>query len=145
MPSLITRGYGRFSVETNNNVMSGVMSGVITLDKSKFMSIAIPVKGRKIKEYFVDSVLSEVRKQTPSALASDIFEVLKTFPASDDSVSKFLIYVPDITPEDSQGNFYLISSDGNSKEINGITVKMKDYSSFYDKELKFNWTTEDNL
>ncbi len=136
MPSLITRGYGRFT---------SYQTGTISLDSNKWMNIAVPVKGRKIKEYFVDKVLEIVRVETPTATASDIFEVLKAFPASDESVSKYLVYVPDITPNTSPGNFNLVTTDGTKKEINGFLCKTKDYSNVYSSTLEFDWTTEEDI
>lgn len=140
MPSLITKGFGRFAGEG-----STPEQGIITLDSNKWMNIAIPVKGYKVKEYFIDTILAEVQTQTPGAVASDIVEVAKAFPASDESSSKFLVYVPDITPTGAAGNFNLVTTDGANQEINGMLVKMKDYSGIYTGELTFSWTTGDNI
>lgn len=139
MPSLITRGYGDFSTG------GGDLSGTITLDNNKWMNLAVPVEGAKIKEYFVDVVLATVRTQSPGAQASDIIEVVKAFPASDESTSKFLVYVPDVTPAGAAGNFDLVATDGANKEINGFLCKMKDYSGLYSGELEFSWDSGDSI
>jgi hypothetical protein len=138
----LTGGLGSVPVTTGGG--NTFKTGVIVLDNNKWMNIAIPVIGRKVKEYFVDVVLAEVQTQTPTAVASDIFEVCKAFPASDESTSKFLVYVPDVTPAASAGNFNLVTTDGDYEEINGMLVKMKDYSGIYSGELEYRWTTEDD-
>lgn len=138
MPYLITKGYGPAAT-------SGTLSGSITLDSNKWMNLAIPVEGRKVKEYFVDAVLAIVQTQSPAAIASDIIEVVKAFPASDESVNKYLVYVPDITPAAAEGNFSLVATDGANKEINGFLCKMKDYSALYTGEIIFSWDGNDSI
>lgn len=123
----------------------GTLSGSITLDSGRWMNIAIPVEGRKVKEYFVDVVLALVQTQSPGAVASDIIEVCKAFPASDESISKYLVYVPDVTPAGAAGNFDLVATDGPNKEINGFLCKMKDYSGLYTGELVFDWNSVDSI
>ncbi len=137
MPYLITKGFG-----PSPKIDDG---GFITLNNDKWMNIAVPVKGKKIKAYFVDAVLNIVRTESPLAQASDIIEVIKAFPASNESTSKYLVYVPDITPDNAEGNFNLVTTDGTNKEINGFLCKMKDYSSLYSSEIVFEWNSKDGI
>lgn len=119
------------------------LSGSIEIESNAWMNIAVPVKNKRVKEYFIDRIMDKIRKQTPNAKDSDVFEVLKAFPNSDESTRKWLIYFPDLTPENSEGNFYLVSKDGDYDEISGFLVKTKDFTNIYSDPLIFDWDTKD--
>lgn len=123
---------------------TGALEGSILLNNNKWMNISVPVKNKKIKEYFLDAVLSEVQTQTPSAQIQDIVEVVKAFPASDESVGSYLTFVPGVTNPLASGNFNLVTTDNGTEEINSFLCKMKDYSSLYSGVIEFSWTTEDS-
>jgi hypothetical protein len=121
----------------------GLLEGSIRLNSNKWMNISVPVKGQKVKQYFLDNVLQIVQTQTPSAQIQDIVEVVKAFPASDESVGAYLTFVPGVTNPLASGNFNLVTTDNGTEEINSFLCKMKDYSSLYSGTIEFSWSTGD--
>lgn len=123
----------------------GTLSGSIGLDINRWQEIAIPVTGVRVKEYFLDRVLSTVQIQTPTATLEDIFEVVKAFPANDATQGTTLAFVPGVTNPAASGNFYLITQDGTSDEITGFLCKTRDYSNVYTGEIVFEWDSNDGV
>ena len=108
--------------------------GTITLQPNRFQDIAIPVKGVKVKEYFLDTIA-----ETIGSDVSDVIELVKAFPSSDTSRNKYLIYKPGVSEPEDEGNFELVQTDGNYTEITAFRVKTKEF----DGTIEFNWDTED--
>jgi len=108
------------------------VSGTIILQRGKWQLIAIYKKDAKVKEDFVD-VLAEQEDVN----ASDIIEICSCYRGDYD---RFMSYVPGVTSANGEGNFELIYADGDTDEISGFWVKMKEYTHT-DEDLKFDWTS----
>ena len=133
-----TLSSGHTALEHFTHISTGSLSGAITLNNNAYMEIAIPVKGKKVKEYFLDWIADETGHPI-----EDSVEFVKTFPANDNSTGRYLVFVPGVTKPENEGNFYLVGNDGDSEEINGFLCKMKDYKAFYDGDLVFTWNSAD--
>jgi len=99
-------------------------SGVVKLQNNVWQMISIPVDGERVKEYFVDR-LAEKYNSSPE----DMVEICTAYFGDE---NKFRSYIPGVTNPDSSNNFPLVYSDGDTKEITGFWVKMKDVSSIVD-------------
>jgi hypothetical protein len=109
-------------------------SGVITLQPNRFQDIAIAVKGKKVKEYFLDKI-----EDIMGSPVSDYIELVKAFPSSDTSSNKYLIYVPGVTKDTNSGNFDLVQTDGDYTEITAFRVKTKDFEG----TIEIPWDSKD--
>ena len=122
------------------NVSTGAehLFGDIILNPDKWANIAIPVEGKKVKEYLLDWIANETGHP-----AEDSVTVVKAFPATDTQSGSYLTFVPGVTNPASSSNFELVVTDNGKKEITGFLIKMKDYTGFYSGDLVFHWDTED--
>ena len=96
--------------------------GTILLNSNVWQQIAVPVYDKNIKEEFCDRLAAKYNTD-----ASSIIEICTAYFGSE---NKFRSYIPDVTSPNLSNNFPLIFTDGDSFEISGIWVKMKDLSSF---------------
>ncbi len=110
-------------------------SGVIRIQPGTTQNIAIPVRNKRVKEYFLDR-LADVAGRP----ASELVKLVKARPASDDSVGKYLIYVPDVTNESSSGNFNLVTTDSAASEINAFLCETLDFGT---DPIEFTWDSKD--
>lgn len=121
-----------------NITFNATFDGDIILNSGKWANIAIPVEGKKVKEYFLDWIEQETGRP-----AQDSVLLVKSFPSTDSVSGKYLTFVPGVTNPLSSGNFDLVVTDNGIKEITGFLIKMKDYSSFYNGVLSFHWDRND--
>jgi len=114
-----------FTIEfTSCGGAGGVGSGTILIEPNRWQMIAIPVPGVKVKDYFCDKLAEIADKDI-----TELVDVCKAFPSSDDSYGKYLIYKPGVTKETTAGNFELIVTDGDANEINPFLLKTYDFGS----------------
>lgn len=114
------------------------MSGDIVLNPNKWANIAIPVEGKRVKEYLLDWIAAETGKP-----AEDSVEVVKAYPATATQSGRWLAFVPGVTNPANSGNFNLVMDDNGAREIVGFLIKIKDYTTFYDGTLVFHWDRND--
>ena len=113
---------------------AGKGAGTITLQPDRFQDIAIPVKGKKVKDYFLDAIADTIGSDV-----SDVIEFVKAFPSSDASDNKYLIYKPGVSEPEDEGNFELVQTDGDYTEITAFRVRTKEF----DGTIEFDWDTDD--
>ena len=120
---------GRVKLTTNNN-------------KSKWQLISIPIRNKKVKEYFLDWLDNKIKTYNSSKGITDVIERVSAFPGNLDEI---LTYIPGTTPETNSGNFDLVISDEiNVNEILSFWAKIKDYKSITGgEEIIFEWAAED--
>ena len=122
-------------------------SGKIKLNtedgKVRWQLISIPVKNKKIKEYFVDWLDSKIKEYDDTKDVTDVLERVTAYPGQ---LGKALTFVPGSTPEGAEGNFSMVMEDGtNVNEILGFWCAIKDYKSITDGEdLVFEWAQADS-
>jgi len=113
-----------------------VYSGTIRLEPNRYQMIAIPVEGVKVKEYFLDRLATITDRPV-----EEIVELVKSYPSSDASSSKYQVFAPGVTNPESSTNFELVQTDGNITEITPFLVSMKDFDGYID----FTWTQDDSV
>jgi len=137
------------TVEKNfecNSTGSGELSGQIKLDvvanSINSQLIAIPVKGKKVKEYFLDWIDNKIKSYDSSKDVSDVIEQVRALPEGADD---WLVYVPGVTPEDNEGNFNLVIDDGNNIfEVVAFEVRIKDYKGITGgDDIIYEWGSEE--
>ena len=121
-----------FSTCGDGNGMGG--SGTILLQPNRFQDIAIPVKGKKVKEYFLDVIEQQIGKDV-----STVIELVKAFPSSDASEKKYLIYKPGVSEPTDKGNFDLVQTDGAYTEITAFRVRTKSFTD----PIEYKWDSKD--
>lgn len=121
---------------SNSSDGNGHSSGTIVLRPNDVQIIAVPVKGQKIYEYFLQRI-----EDITGGVASDYIKLVKAYPSSDESVGKYLVFVPGLTNPASSTNFQLYTTDGVHKEINGFVCETKDFSG----TVEFTWDSADEV
>jgi len=116
----------------NITVGSGALTGTRTLKPNTVEMVSIPLEGKNIT-YFMDKVAAAI-----GGSASDVIELVKSYPNADVSQDKFQIYVPDVSGASAE--FDLVVSDGVNKESNPFYVFTK--NTFVDP-IVINWSSED--
>ena len=109
--------------------------GTIVLQPNRFQDIAIPVTGKKVKEYF----LGKVAKAAGVDDVSEVIELVKAYPSSDASDNKYLIFIPGKTKETNSGNFDLVQTDGDYREITAFRCLTKEFEG----TIEIDWTSAD--
>ena len=128
-----------------NSTGSARLSGHIKLDvtagKINSQLIAIPVRGKKVKEYFLDWIDAKIKEYDNSKGVKDVIERVTAFPGN---TRRPLTFIPGVTPVTHEGNFSLVTEDGvNINEIVGFWVAIKDYKDITNGEdLIFEWNTD---
>ena len=109
---------------------------------TRWQQIAIPVKNKKVKEYFLDWIDDKIKEYDDSKGVEDVVERVTAYPGN---LGKTLTFVPGSTPESAKGNFDLVMEDGtNIFEITGFYAVIKDYKDITDGEdLVFEWNMGD--
>lgn len=97
--------------------------GKIVLQPNRYQMVAIPVKGVKVKEYFLDKIEDIIGDD-----ANTVIDVVKAYPSSDVSDNKYMVFKPNLTNPDSSTNFELIQTDGDYTEITSFYVVTKDFT-----------------
>ena len=108
-----------------------VGDGSIKLNPNVWQLIAIPVQNEKVYEYFVKQLEDKTGESE-----ENILEVCNCYFGQED---KFRSYVPAVTNRLSSNNFPLSITDGIHSEITAFWVKMRDYTTFYNQDLIFEW------
>ena len=123
---------------TTDSDFAEATSGSVILNNDEWMDIAIPVVGKKVKEYLLDWIEAETGRP-----AEDSVLVCKALPSTDTVSGTYKAFVPGVTNPSSSGNFDLVVTDDGVNEIVGFQIKMKDYKAFYDNDLVFSWNAFD--
>jgi len=124
-----------FDITFANCSLDGISgTGKVLIQPNRWQMVAVPVN-KKVKDYFCDR-LGNIANQAPE----DLIELVKSFPSSDESHGKYLIYVPGLTNPDSSGNFNLMTPDNNIKEINAFLLKTKDFGT---DPIEYTWDVSD--
>jgi len=110
--------------------------GSILLEPNRPQMIAIPVKGQRVKEYFLDKIADLIGKP-----ASTVIDVVKSYPSSNASTDKFQVFKPDLSNPLSTDNFKLVQSDNNVDEITPFFVITKDFTG----TIKYSWNAADGV
>lgn len=111
--------------------LQSVGSGSILLNPNVWQLIAIPIQSEKVYEYFVKQLEDKTGESE-----ENIIEVCNCYFGQED---KFRSYVPSVTNRLSSNNFPLSITDGIHSEITAFWVKMRDYTTFYNQDLIFEW------
>lgn len=131
--SVIRIGDSSYSLDVPyDQITTEVSSGTIVLQPNRWQMIAINRKD-KIHDYFV----SKLEQQTGTD-GSDLFEVIKAFPSSDESHGKYQVFKPGVTNVLSSSNFNMVTTDSGVDEINPFLCKTKDFAS----AVVFDWSNE---
>jgi len=150
--AVVKDGYGieatqtELATFTSSSTCDG--NGLIKLNtvtgNSRWQLISIPVRGKNVKEYFIDWVDAKIKTYDNTKSVTDVIERVSSYPGD---LGKFLSFIPGVTPSASEGNFSLVRNDGvNINEITGFWVKILDYKTITGgDDLIFPWDMIDGL
>ena len=122
-------GSGRIRLNTSNG-------------KARWQQIAIPVKNKNVKNYFIDWIDAKIKEYDANKSVRDVIERVSAYPGNLDTT---LTYIPGSTPDTAVGNFSLVMEDGtNVNEIVGFWAKIKDYKGITGgEEILYEWNMGD--
>jgi hypothetical protein len=100
-------------------------TGRIKLNNNAWQLISIPVKGKNIKEYFLDNIEAQIQAIDSTKTVADVVERCSAYPGH---IDDFLTFVPGVTNPLGENNFPLVIDDGtNIHEVSGFWVRVLDY------------------
>ena len=108
--------------------------GTIRLESDRFELIAMPIKNKKVSEYFMQKI-----EEVTGKSADESIELVKAYPSNSVSSGKWMVFVPNVTKETNINNFKLVEDDNGTDAIVPFLVKTK----VLDESIVIDWDSAD--